>query len=120
MTSIATAMHILCFAAFRYCAIFYPIAYKQLKLKTVKVKIFLFDTCHVCNNEKFKTSIILPSVDICKPFLNFSKQIILLVIWVASLLFGFIPISIWFSSRIRDRTSNLPDARWPSCTLKIE
>jgi len=82
MTSIATAMHILCFAAFRYCAIFYPIAYKQLKLKTVKI--------------------------------------ILLVIWVASLLFGFIPISIWFSSRIRDRTSNLPDARWPSCTLKIE
>ena len=36
------------------------------------------------------------------------------------ILIGFISQSIMNSARKRDRNSNLPDARWPACTLDPE
>lgn len=41
----------------------------------------------------------------------------IVIIWIFSFLVGFIPLSIWTVARMRDRDSNLPDARWPACTF---
>ncbi|CAK8671550.1 growth hormone secretagogue receptor type 1-like isoform X2 [Clavelina lepadiformis] len=36
-------------------------------------------------------------------------------IWISAFLFGFIPGTILFNATERDRYSDAPDARWPSC-----
>ncbi|XP_078494137.1 growth hormone secretagogue receptor type 1-like [Ciona intestinalis] len=46
-------------------------------------------------------------------------KIIITVIWIITFLIGFVPFSIWFGSKKRDRYSNTIDAKWPACTLNL-
>ncbi|XP_078480992.1 growth hormone secretagogue receptor type 1-like [Ciona intestinalis] len=47
-------------------------------------------------------------------------KLVILVIYVITFLVGFLPFALWFGASKRDRSSTLPNAKWPSCTLNIE
>ncbi|CAK8674398.1 unnamed protein product [Clavelina lepadiformis] len=47
-------------------------------------------------------------------------KVMIASIWIVAFCIGFVPFSIWFGATKRDRTSPLPNSKWPSCTLHIE